>query len=120
MNFKIWVVILANQIKSNCIHIGEVWIKKIYTLATFKYKIYGPGLIRPIDLFRIPYPPEKMVKKFHCPIVRSWYDGKNKNYNNKNIFSQQHEKTIDEYLCKKNSKDFLEYDEFVLINKKKK
>jgi hypothetical protein len=69
--------ILAKQIQINCESIGNVWIKKIYTAATFKYKIYGPGLIRPIDLFRVPYSPAKMVKKFHCPIVRSWYDGCN-------------------------------------------
>lgn len=69
--------ILANQIKLNCAHIGEVWIQKVYTAASSKYKIYGPGLTRPIDLFRVSYDPVKMVKKFHCPIVRSWYDGAN-------------------------------------------
>ena len=70
-------LIIGNQIKLNCQHIGEVWIKKVYTASAFKYKIYGPGLIRPIDLFRVSYGPDKMVKKFHCPIVRSWYDGSN-------------------------------------------
>jgi hypothetical protein len=69
--------ILGKQIQKNCEHIGDVWIQKIYTAASFKYKLYGPGLIRPIDLFKIPYGPSKMVKKFHCPIVRSWYDGSN-------------------------------------------
>jgi hypothetical protein len=83
------VQILSKQIKENCKHIGEVWIKKIYTAATFKYKIYGPGLIRPIDLFRVPYNPEKMVKKFHCPIVRSWYDGSNITDNNKLSINKQ-------------------------------
>lgn len=91
--------ILAKQIQLNCSHIGEVWIKKIYTAATFKYKIYGPGLIRPIDLFRVPYGPDKMVKKFHCPIVRSWYDGKNKNGDD--IFN--HEKVINDYWKNKMS-----------------
>lgn len=91
--------ILAKQIQLNCMHIGEVWIKKVYTAATFKYKIYGPGLMRPIDLFRVPYGPEKMVKKFHCPIVRSWYDGSNKIGDD--CFS--HDKIIDDYWIKKRS-----------------
>ena len=68
---------LGEQIRKNCEHIGKVWIQKVYTASTFKYKLYGPGLIRPIDMFRISYGPDKMVKKFHCPIVRSWYDGCN-------------------------------------------
>jgi hypothetical protein len=89
--------ILGKQIQLNCIHIGEVWIKKVYTAAAFKYKLYGPGLIRPIDLFRVPYGPDKMVKKFHCPIVRSWYDGENKVSNN----NFNHEKTIRNYWKKK-------------------
>lgn len=75
--FEDIALILGNQIKLNCQHIGEVWIKKVYTSVSFKYKIYGPGLIRPIDLFRVSYGPDKMVKKFHCPVVRSWYDGSN-------------------------------------------
>lgn len=97
--FNELAVLLANQIKLNCESIGEVWIKKVYTAATFKYKIYGPGLMRPIDLFRVPYGPEKMVKKFHCPIVRSWYDGSNKVGDD--IF--EHNKKIDEFWNKKNS-----------------
>jgi len=68
---------LANEIIKNCKPFGDVWFKKVFTAASFKFKLYGPGLIRPIDLFRISYGPEKMVKKFHCPIVRSWYDGIN-------------------------------------------
>jgi hypothetical protein len=69
--------ILIKQIKKNCSHIGEVWMQKIITMSSFKFKLYGPGLIRPIDLFRVSCSPEKMVKKFHLPIVRSWYDGSN-------------------------------------------
>jgi hypothetical protein len=70
-------LILCRQIQQNCAHIGDVWYTKIYNKASFKYKIYGPGLMRPIDLFRVSYGPDRMVKKFHCPIVRSWYDGAN-------------------------------------------
>jgi len=69
--------LIIKQIQENCSHIGDVWYKKIYTVSSFKYKVYGPGLMRPIDLFRVPYGSDKMVKKFHCPIVRSWYDGAN-------------------------------------------
>ena len=68
---------LALKIINNCKHIGKVWFTKILTATSFKFKLYGPGLLRPIDLFRVSYGPEKMVKKFHCPIVKSWYDGKN-------------------------------------------
>jgi hypothetical protein len=75
--FEQIALIIGKHIQENCRHIGDVWIQKIYTASSFKYKIYGPGLIRPIDLFRVPYGPNKMVKKFHCPIVRSWYDGAN-------------------------------------------
>lgn len=75
--FEEIALIIGNQIQENCRHIGDVWIQKVITASSFKYKIYGPGLIRPIDLFRVPYGPDKMVKKFHCPIVRSWYDGAN-------------------------------------------
>ena len=75
--FEEIALIIGNQIQQNCKHIGDVWIQKVHTVSSFKYKIYGPGLIRPIDLFRVPYGPCKMVKKFHCPIVRSWYDGAN-------------------------------------------
>jgi hypothetical protein len=89
--------LLSKQIQLNCRHIGEVWVKKIYTVSSFKYKIYGPGLMRPIDLFRVPYCPDKMVKKFHCPIVRSWYDGKNKTKND----IHNHEKILDTFLQKK-------------------
>ena len=93
--------ILAKSIQINCKRIGEVWIKKVYTAATFKYKIYGPGLIRNIDLFRVPYGPDKMVKKFHCPIVRAWYDGKNEN--NRSIYQYNHTKDINEYWKNKTS-----------------
>lgn len=82
-------LIIAGQIRRNCAHIGEVWIHKVITVSSFKYKLYGPGLIRPIDLFRVPYGPDRMVKKFHCPVVRSWYDGA----------SITNQDTANKYLC---------------------
>lgn len=73
--FEDLAMLLYNAIKKNCEDYGDVYIQKIYTAASFKFKLYGPGLIRPIDLFRISHDPCKMVKKFHCPVVRSWYAG---------------------------------------------
>ena len=69
---------IYKMIKENCKSIGDVYITEIETISSFKYKIYGPGLMRPIDLFKINYGPEKMTKKFYLPIVRMWY---NKSYN---------------------------------------
>lgn len=66
---------LFERIKKNLEFRGEVYITEIYTLSSFKFKIYGPGLTRPIDLFKIPYHASKMVKKFHMPVVRMWYEG---------------------------------------------
>lgn len=98
--FEEIALILGNQIKRNCMHIGDVWIKKVITVSSFKYKIYGPGLLRPIDLFRVSYGPDKMVKKFHCPIVRSWYDGANlTNINRPGVSSYLTE--INKYWSKK-------------------
>ncbi len=73
--FEDLAMLLYDAILKNCKSRGEVYIQKVYTAAAFKFKLYGPGLIRPIDLFRISNSPCKMVKKFHCPIVRSWYNG---------------------------------------------
>ena len=74
-DFKNKVYILFNKIKSNAAHRGEVYINEITTIASVKYKIYGPGIPRPIDVFRIPYEPIKMIKKFHTNIVKMYYDG---------------------------------------------
>jgi hypothetical protein len=66
---------LYERIKANCASRGPVYIKQIETLASVKYKIYGPGIPRPMDIFRIPYDPAKMVKKFHVHAVKMYYDG---------------------------------------------
>lgn len=70
------VKLLYQVIVKNCSHRGAIYIKQIKTIANIKYKIYGPGLPRPIDIFRIPYDPAKMVKKFHVHPVKMYYDGK--------------------------------------------
>lgn len=67
---------LFKQIEKNVQFRGPIWIIEIETLSSFKFKIYGPGLLRPIDLFRVPYDASKMVKKFHVPCVRMWFEGK--------------------------------------------
>ena len=74
-DFKNKVYILFNKIKNNAAHRGEVYINEIITIASVKYKIYGPGIPRPIDVFKIPYEPIKMIKKFHTNAVKMYYDG---------------------------------------------
>lgn len=73
--FKTRALELYNTICRNCNHRGPVHIKEVKTLATVKYKVYGPGISRPMDIFRIPYDPAKMVKKFHVHAVKMFYDG---------------------------------------------
>jgi hypothetical protein len=73
--FKTRALELYNTICKNCNHRGPVHIKEIKTLASIKYKVYGPGIPRPMDIFRIPYDPAKMVKKFHVHAVKMFYDG---------------------------------------------
>ena len=73
--FKEKVYIIYNQIKKNAAHRGAVYIVEIKTIASIKYNLSGPGLPRPLDIFRIPYTPEKMIKKFHVNCVKMYYDG---------------------------------------------
>lgn len=67
---------LYEKIKANCAHRGSVYCERIKTMSTTKYKIYGPGLPRPIDVFRVAVTPEKMVKKFHVHCVKMFYNNK--------------------------------------------
>ncbi len=73
--FKERAIKLYETIKKNCEHRGAVYIKEVKTISSMKYKIYGPGLPRPIDVFKIPYEPIKMVKKFHMNVVKMYYNG---------------------------------------------
>ena len=73
--FKERALALYETIRKNCEHRGAVHIKEIKTIASIKYKVYGPGIPRPMDIFRIPYDPAKMVKKFHVNAVKMYYDG---------------------------------------------
>lgn len=72
--FQTNAMILFEKIKENCKHRGEVYIQEVKTIASIKYKVFGPGLPRPMDIFRIPYDPAKMVKKFHVHAVKMYYD----------------------------------------------
>ncbi len=72
--FKDKALKLYEAICKNCNHRGPVHIKEIRTLGSTKYKIYGPGIPRPMDIFCIPYDPAKMVKKFHVHAVKMFYD----------------------------------------------
>lgn len=65
---------LFKGVKKNCEHRGPVYYEVVKTIASTKYKFYGPGLPRPMDVFSIPYTPAKMVKKFHVPCVRMYYN----------------------------------------------
>jgi hypothetical protein len=74
-DFREKALALFEQIRDNVAFRGPIWLIEIETLSSFKFKIYGPGITRPIDLFRIPYDCSKMVKKFHVPCVRMWNEG---------------------------------------------
>lgn len=73
--FRETVQLLFKAIQANTAHRGPVYMKEIKTITQFKYKIYGPGVPRPIDVFRIGYHPARMVKKFHLHCVKMYYDG---------------------------------------------
>ena len=72
--FKERVYILYNKIVENCKHRGPIYITCIKTIASIKYKIYGPGVPRPMDVFRISYTPAQMVNKFHLHVVKMYYN----------------------------------------------
>jgi hypothetical protein len=99
-DFREKAMILFGKINSNVAFRGPVYIIEIETLASFKFKIYGPGLTRPIDLFRIPYDASKMVKKFHVPCVRMWFEGQQivKIQDKKIIFEHKHPSNSGVYI----------------------
>lgn len=74
-DFKEKALLLYKQIAENCKHRGPVYINEVKTIASIKYKLSGPGIPRPIDIFRIFYIPEVMIKKFHTHAVKMYYDG---------------------------------------------
>ena len=74
-DFIIKAVDIFKQIRENCKHRGEIYMEEIRTISSTKYKIFGPGLCRPIDLFRTYQNPIQMVKRFHMNCVKMYYDG---------------------------------------------
>jgi len=72
--FKELVMFLYEKIQDNCKHRGLVHIAEVKTISSIKYKIYGPGIPRPMDIFRISYTPAQMVKKFHLHVVKMYYN----------------------------------------------
>jgi hypothetical protein len=72
--FKINVISLHKQVEANCKHRGPVYIKEVKTTTSYKFNLYGPGLPRPMDVFRVNCGPAKMVKRFHIHAVKMYYD----------------------------------------------
>ena len=73
--FKERAYILYEQVVKNCKNNGEVYIKEERSETNTKFKIYGPGLPRPFDIFKTFNSPAKLVKLFHLSAVRMYYDG---------------------------------------------
>lgn len=48
----------------------EIYIRRIKRGTYFKYSMYGPDLIRPVDLFWITKSPDTFVEQFHLGVVR--------------------------------------------------
>ena len=72
--FKTRVNEIYAKVVKNCQAKGPVYLVENRRISTTAFRMYGPGLIRPIDLFMIAYPPIVMVKKFHLPCVKMYYD----------------------------------------------
>ncbi len=66
-------IIIYTAIVNNCKNKGPVYIEEVITHSSFKYKIYGPGLTRPIDVFNISFQPIRMIKTFHVNCVKMYY-----------------------------------------------
>ncbi len=66
---------IFNHVESRCDK--PVYLTKVNSISSFKFAISGPGLIRPIEIFRIYYSHKKMTKKFHMPNVRAYFEGQN-------------------------------------------
>jgi hypothetical protein len=66
---------IMRKINKNCMSHGIVYFEKVITLSGYKYVCRGPGLIRPIEIFRVRQSHLKLVKGFHVPCVHSYFDG---------------------------------------------
>lgn len=70
--FRVAAANIFRGIKKNC---PTVKMDMVETGASFKYVIYGPDLLRPIDLFQIYYHASVMTKKFYFGCVKMWIGG---------------------------------------------
>lgn len=67
---------IYTKIKINCEKYGPVWMQRVPSWNG-KYRIYGPGLIRDIDIFmKRGTTPLQLVKAYHLDAVKMYYDGK--------------------------------------------
>lgn len=54
--------------------LGTLHIRKILTISNYRYCIYGTATSRPIEIFMSDRHPAKLVRDFHFPNVRMYYD----------------------------------------------
>lgn len=69
---------IYEAIRVNCVRkeLGPVWLQTIPTVHTYKFRIYGPGMKRDIDMYHVKgRTPARMVKAYHLDCVHSWFDG---------------------------------------------
>lgn len=75
--FKTRVNAIFARVQQNCEDKGPIYLVENRRISTTAFRIYGPGIIRPVDLFMVADPPIVIVKKFHLPCVKMYYDGPN-------------------------------------------
>ncbi len=73
--YEKYVYEIYEKIKANC-KSDDVYINKVKTINNFKFKIHGPGLIRPIDIFKTTKSIIQLVGSYHVCGVHSFYNGK--------------------------------------------
>ncbi len=54
--------------------LGSLHIRKILTISSYRYAIYGTATMRPVEIFMTDRHPIKLVRDFHFPNVRMYYD----------------------------------------------
>lgn len=73
-NFKIQAYSLFERMRDKLTD-KRIYMRRIQRAKTFKYSIYGAGILRPIDLFWITKSPETFVDQFHLGVVRMFWNG---------------------------------------------
>ncbi len=63
-----------DEIRANCAP-HPVWMQRIPTATASKFRLYGPGLARDIDMFMAKgRTPARLTKAYHFDCVHSWYN----------------------------------------------